>query len=167
MKKVILLIIAIAAAVWYFDISRKMTDASIRQSYQAQIEALQRFDAKPLCDSLDASYSAHVVTRGSGSAAASGLQDKAGSCAELSRTLRRFKTLSERTAGMLEPDYDYDIRSITLSPDLKLATVEVATTIRMANMTLVRSRSVEHLIRRNGRILSTGGEATVWTYDGE
>ena len=102
------------------------------------------------------------MARGSGSVVASETRDKAGSCAELSRALRRFKTLNELTSGVLKPDYDYDIRSMTLSPDRKLATVEFATTMRMPNMTLVRSRSVEHLIRRNGRILSTGGEAIVW-----
>lgn len=57
MKKVILLIVLIAAAVWYFDISRRMTEAAVRDSYQTQVEALQRFDAKPLCDSLDTGYS--------------------------------------------------------------------------------------------------------------
>jgi len=165
MKKVILLIIVIAASVWYFDISRKMTETSIRESYQAQMAALQRFDAEQLCNSLDDSYSATVVERGSGETSTA--NDKAGTCAELTRTMRRFKTLSERTGGMIEPDYDYQIRSISLSPNRKLATVEVDTKVRMGNMTLARSSSVEHLIRRNGRILSTGGEATVWAYNPE
>lgn len=165
MKKAILLVILIAAAIWYFDIGRKMTETSIRESYQSQVAALQRFEAKPLCDGLDDNYSATVTTRGAG--AASTTQDKASACNELSRTMRRFKMLSERTGGMIEPDYNYEIRSITLSSNRKLATVELETTMRMGNMTLARSTSVEHLIRRNGRILSTGGEATVWAYSPE
>lgn len=166
MTKVILLVIAIAAAVWYFDISHKMTEAAIRESYQAQFEALQRFDAKPLCDSLDDSYRASIVMRGAPGMPAK-TQDKADACAELTQTMRRFKMLSERTAGMLEPDYDFAIQSIALSADRKLATVEVTSSMRIGDMTLARSRSVEHLIRRNGHIRSTGGEASMWAYQGE
>lgn len=165
MKKVILLIVLIAAAVWYFDLSRRMTEETIRETYQAQLEALQRFDAKPLCDSLDESYSDSVTMRG-GSAPAK-TQDKATACNELTRALRRFKTLSERTGGIIEPDYEYAIQSITLSPDRKQATVEVSSTMRIGDMTLARSRSVEHLIRRLGRIRNTGGESTVWAYQAE
>ena len=165
MKKAILLLIVIAAAVWYFDISRNMTETSIRESYQAQMAAMQRFDAKPLCDGLDDSYLATVAMRGTGGASMA--LDKAATCADISSTLRRFKLLSERTGGMIEPDYEYELRSITLSPNRKLATVEVATTMRMGEMTMARSSSIEHLIRRNGRILNTGGEASVWAYSPE
>lgn len=163
MKKILFAIIVIAAAIWYFDISRKMTETAIRESYQAQIEALQRFDAKPLCDALDDSYTATVVARG-GARAPTATTDKAGSCAELTRTLRRMKTLSERTGGLLEPDYDVEIQSIELSSDRKSATVKIATIMRIGDMTLARSRSVEHLIRRLGRIRSVSSEETVWAY---
>ena len=165
MKKIVFAIIVIAAAVWYFDISRKMTETSIRASYQAQIEALQRFDAKPLCDALDDSYQTTVTARGS--ARAPNAKDKASACAELTRTLRRMKTLSERTGGLLEPDYDFEIKSIQLADDRKTATVEIASTMRIGDMTLARSRSVEHLIRRLGRIRSVQSEETVWAYQPE
>lgn len=162
MKKIVLVVIVIAVAIWYFDISRRMTETSIRASYQAQIEALQRFDAKPLCDALDDSYQATVTARGS--ARAPSAKDKAGACADLTRTLRRMKTLSERTGGLLEPDYDYEIKSIELADDRKTATVEIASVMRIGDMTLARSRSVDHLIRRLGRIRSVSSEETVWAY---
>lgn len=162
MKKILLVIVVIAVAVWYFDISRKMTDASIRESYQTQVEALQRFDAKPLCDALDDSYRATVTTRGG--ARASAARDKAGACAELTRSMRRMKTLSDRTGGLLEPDYDVEIKSIVLADDRKSATVEIASVMRIGDMTLARSHSVEHLIRRLGRIRSVQSEETVWAY---
>ncbi|MGN6706719.1 MAG: hypothetical protein ACTHJO_11750 [Rhodanobacter sp.] len=165
MKKVVLVVIVIAAAIWYFDISRRMTESSIRASYQAQIEALQRFDAKPLCDALDDSYQATVTARGS--ARAPSAKDKAGACADLTRTLRRMKTLSERTGGLLEPDYDYEIKSIELADDRKTATVEIASVMRIGDMTLARSRSVDHLIRRLGCIRSVQSEETVWAYQPE
>lgn len=162
MKKIVLVVIVIAVAIWYFDISRRMTETSIRASYQAQIEALQRFDAKPLCDALDDSYQATVTARGS--ARAPSAKDKAGACADLTRTLRRMKTLSERTGGLLEPDYDYEIKSIELADDRKTATVEIASVMRIGDMTLARSRSVDHLIRRLGRVRSVSSEETVWAY---
>ncbi len=153
----------IVAAVWYFDVSRKMSETSIRESYQTQFEALRRFDAEPLCDALDDSDAATVVARGSSRPPAM-TKDKASACAELTRTLRRMKTLGERTAGLLEPDYDFEIKSITLSPDHKQATVEVSSAMRFGDMTLARSRSVDHLIRRMGRIRSISSEETVWAY---
>jgi hypothetical protein len=39
--------------------------------------------------------------------------------------------------------------------------------MRLGDMTLARSRGTETLIRRNGRILSTGGEFKSWAYSGE
>ncbi|MGN6656698.1 MAG: hypothetical protein ACTHJ9_15320 [Rhodanobacter sp.] len=165
MKKIVLVVIVIAVAIWYFDISRRMTETSIRASYQAQIEALQRFDAKPLCDALDDSYQATVTARGS--ARAPSAKNKAGACADLTRTLRRMKTLSERTGGLLEADYDYEIKSIELADDRKTATVEIASVMRIGDMTLARSRSVDHLIRRLGRIRSVQSEETVWAYQPE
>lgn len=165
MKKIVFAIIVIAAAIWYFDLSRRMTETAIRESYQAQIAALQRFDARPLCDALDDSYQATVTARGS--ARAPSAKDKAGACADLTRTLRRMKTLSERTGGLLEPDYDFEIESIKLSDDRKTATVEITSAMRIGDMTLARSRSVDHLIRRLGRIRSVSSEETVWAYQPE
>jgi hypothetical protein len=68
---------------------------------------------------------------------------------------------------MLEPDYDFEIESITLSSDRKLATVEVTSAMRFGDMTLARSHSVDHLIRRNGRIRNASSEETVWAYSRE
>jgi hypothetical protein len=99
-----------------------------------------------------------------GSARAPAAKDKAGACAELTRTLRRMKTLSERTGGLLEPDYDVEIESIELSDDHKSATVKITSAMRIGDMTLARSHAVEHLIRRLGRIRSVGSEETVWAY---
>ena len=158
-KKIILLVIVIAAAVWYFDLSHKMTETAIRKSYQTQFEALQRFDPKPLCDVLDDDYTATVKAHGAAKA-----KDKASACAELTRGLRRLKTLSDRTAGLLEPDYDFEIKSISLSADRKFATVEVSSTMRLGDMTLARSRQIDHLISRMGRIRSTSSEESVWAY---
>ena len=75
-----------------------------------------------------------------------------------------MKTLSERSGGLLEPDYDFEIKSIQLAADHKTATVEIASVMRIGDMTLARSRSVEHLIRRLGHIRSVQSEETVWAY---
>ena len=39
--------------------------------------------------------------------------------------------------------------------------------MRIGDMTLARSRSVEHLIHRLGRIRSVSSEETVWAYQPE
>ena len=163
MKIIIFLVIVIAAAVWYFDLSHKMTETAVRENYQAQFDAWKQFDPKPLCDALDDTYTGTVSARGSAGAPAI-TNDKNSACAEITRSLLQMKTLSERTAGMLDPDYDFEIKSVTLSPDRKLATVEVSSTMRLRGMTLARSRSVDHLISHMGHIRNTSSDETVWAY---
>lgn len=162
-KLILLVVIVIAGSVWYFDLSRKMTETAVRENYASQLAAMERFDAVPLCASLDDDFQGTIITRG----AATEIQDKQQACAEITRTMRRLKMLSERTSGMLEPDYEVQIHSITLSASHKLATVESTTVMRLGKMTLARAHAIEHLIRRQGRIRSTGGETTVWAYRGE
>ena len=164
MGKVILLVVLIVGgSVWYFDLSRKMTEPAIREAYEAQLDAMQRFDAKPFCASLSDDYQATVVMRG----VPPKTQNKQQACSEQTRTLHRLKLLSERTAGLLEPDYDVEITAIALSADRKLATVESTTVMRLGKTTLARAKAIDHLIRRQGHIRSTGSESTVWAYRGE
>ena len=48
------------------------------------------------------------------------------------------------------------------------STVEISTAMRLGDMTLSRSRSVDHLVRqRNGRILSASSEDTLRVYRSE
>lgn len=165
MRTIVLLVILTALAVWYFDFSRRMTDSSIRESYRTQVDAFARFDAVPLCAAMDDSYVNTVTLRGS-----SGIQmsrDKTSACNELTMSLRQLKRLSDRTGGMLAPDFDYEITSITLAPNRKSATVEISSTLRMGRSTLARTRSVDHLIRRNGYIRSVASEDSTWLYQSE
>ncbi len=165
MKTLVLLIILIALSLWYFDFSRRMTDTSIRESYQVQAEAFARFDALPLCAAMDESYVNTVTLRGSNGIGMT--RDKTSACSELTLSLHQLGQLSKRTGGMLAPDFDYEITSITLAPNRKSATVEISSTLRMGRTTLSRTRSVDHLIRRNGQIRSVACDDSTWVYQGE
>lgn len=165
MKKLILLAILLAAW-WYFDGGRRMTEASIRENYQVEMDATDRFDAEWLCAHMADNYHLVDVAHGSGRPIETDL-DKSRACSRLTSSMRRMKRLSDATDGALAMDTGFEIESITLSPDRKLATVEATSTMRLGDMTLARTKGIERLIRRNGRILSVGGETRSWVYSPE
>ncbi|WP_430390293.1 hypothetical protein [Dyella sp. 20L07] len=163
MKKVILLLVLAGLAWWYFDYSRRMTEAQIRESYDAQAEATRQFDAKKLCDRLSDDFQGDQSTK-QGDHYVEEHFDKKSLCNGLTRSTAAMQSLSALTGGMVQLDVDLEIKSIELSINRKEATVQTVSTVRLRDMTLARDRTTEHLIRRNGRILSTGGESKVWAY---
>jgi len=165
-KKLILLAILAGLAWWYVDGSRRMTEDMVRENYRAEHEALLQFDAPSLCQRLADDFQA-TDTVSSGGDAVERQLDKQGYCDDLTKSLEAMQRLSNLSRGRVAPAFNSEIKSITLAPNHKLASVELVTTMKLGDMTLARSRGTERLIRRNGRVLSAGGEFTSWVYQGE
>ncbi|RDI97118.1 hypothetical protein DVT68_18750 [Dyella solisilvae] len=163
MKKLILLAILAGLAFWYFDYGRRMTETQIREAYAADEEAMRRFDADSLCARMADDYSGEETTR-RGDESVAQRYDKPGLCGRIRESLSTMQRLSAATGGRVALDIELEIKSIELSTDRKQATVQTVSTARLGKMTVGRDRSTEHLIRRQGRILSTGGESKVWAY---
>ncbi|WP_114241493.1 hypothetical protein [Dyella sp. C9] len=163
MKKLILLLVLAGLAWWYFDVSRRMTDAQIRSAYDDTIAAMRRFDADALCNQLSDDFSGDEVTREGGSTTEQHY-DKQRLCDRIRKSTALTQRISAATGGLVEPDVDVEIKNIELSKDRKEAIVQTVSTTRLGDMTLGRDRSTERLIRRNGHILRTGGESKVWVY---
>ncbi|WP_201314505.1 hypothetical protein [Dyella sp. EPa41] len=161
MKKLILLAILAGLAWWYFDHSRRMTDADIRASYEADMDAMRRFDGEFLCMRMSDDYAGSETSRQDDTEAHF---DKAGQCQRIKQSIAAMQQLSVATGGRLALKIDYEIKSIELSPDRKRAEVQTTSSATLGDMTIARDRTTDHLIRRNGRILSIASEARVWTY---
>lgn len=163
MKKVLLLVLALVAAWWYFDGSRRMSEESIRAHYKEQLAAYDRHDAEALCKTMSDDYQAQsIVFTPDGSKRQTHRRDEA--CREITRGLDAFRQLSQASAGMLSLRIDMQIGKIDLSPDRKTAVVESVSTMKLGEMLVMRTRSSETLIRRMGRITSRGGESKSWVY---
>ena len=167
MKKLIVLLAILAGlAWWYFDGSRRMTEDMVRENYRAEHEALVQFDAPSLCKHLADDFQATDTVSSGGDAVEKQL-DRQGYCDDLTKSLEAMQRLSNVSRGRVVPEFNTEIKDITLAPNRKMASVELVTTMKLGDMTLARSRGTERLIRRNGQILSAGGEFKSWVYQGE
>ena len=163
MKKLILLAILAGLAGWYVDHGRRMTEADIRASYEADMDATRRFDGEFLCARMSDDYAGSESSLQDGSDPEEHF-DKASQCLRIKQSIGVMQQLSVTTGGQLALNIDYEIKNIELSPDRKRATVETASTAKLGHMTIMRDRTTDHLIRRNGRILYIASEAKVWAY---
>lgn len=163
MIKAIVALVLAGFAWWYFDAGRRMTEAEIRAAYETDMEAMRRYDADALCERLSSDFSAEQTTQQGGDTVEEHY-GKAEFCELFRHSVDTMKRLSEASHGRFSLDVQQEIKNIELSVDRKHATVQTVSTIRLGDMTLARDRSTEHLIRRNGRILSTGGEILSWAY---
>ncbi len=163
MKKIVLLLILAGLALWYFDLSRRMTEASIHEAYREQLKATQASNAEAICSRMTDDYRL-VDTSYGPEGTRTDTMDREEACTELEKSLKVFERLGKVTGGLLSPEIDIDIKRIELSHDRKTATVEAVSTIKIGDTMLARSRGTEKLIRRAGRILSQGGESKTWTY---
>ncbi|WP_130618144.1 hypothetical protein [Dyella amyloliquefaciens] len=163
MKKLILLAILAGLAWWYFDHGRRITEADVRASYEADMDATRRFDGDFLCARISDDFAGSEVSRQDGEDFEEHF-DKAGQCKRIKRSIEAMQQLSVATGGRISLKIDYEIKNIEFSPDRKRATVQTVSTAKLGDMTLARDRTTDHLIRRNGRILSIASEARVWTY---
>lgn len=166
MKKLILLAVLAGLAWWYFDGSRRLTENMVRQNYQVELEAMRNFDAPLLCKRVSDDFQA-TDTINSGDGPVEKHLDKQSYCHELTQSIEAMRRLSHMSGGRMTLDIDTQIKSITLAANHKSASVELVSTMRLGDMTLARSRGTETLIRRNGHILSIGGEFKSWAYSGE
>lgn len=161
MLKWVLGAILIVLAAWYFEFSRTMTEESIHERYRELAAAMRKFDGETICAAMAPQYSQVTVMNGRREA-----KNKLEACDDTIESMSKLQRLSEVTRGLLEPDFEYDIKKITLSGNKKTATVEVVTKVMLGDNVIMRGRSTETLIRRNGRILSTGGEGRIQAYAG-
>ena len=166
MKKLVMLAILAGLLIWYFDLSRRMTEELIAEAYREQVKAFHDSNSELLCSRMSDDYRLVDVTYAP-DGQESRSYDRGEACREMTTAVETFGKLSGATGGLLQPTFEVEIKRIELSPDRKSATVEAVSTLRVGEMLMARTRGKDRLIRRVGRILSQGGESKTWVYAGE
>lgn len=166
MRKLVLLTVLVVLASWYFHFGRQLSQASVSGYYNEQLQHMARFESEAVCAAMDEHYRQTDVTFSSSGTRRTEL-DKHRACEDAAEALDTFRKLSGASRGLLAPSFKSQIKSITLSENDKLATVEGVVTVKMGQMLLGRTRFTEKLICRNGTIRSLGGESKSWMYVGD
>ena len=165
MRTAFLATLLIVLGSWYFHFGRQMSQKSVAGFYNEQMRMMAAMQAEPLCNTLAEDYRVVDVNF-----SAAGTQrreaDKHAACENLGKSFGNFQQLSHISRGLLAPSFANKIKSITLSEDEKLATVEGTMTVKLGKVLISRTRFTERLVCRNGTIRSLGGESKSWAYGG-
>lgn len=153
MKKIILVVLIAVATWWYFIGGRKMNEAHVTEFYRNLEAATLERKPDDLCALLADDF------RSIGTAVIQGVKvtdenSKAETCEAYRELYAAWAKLGEKMGGMLQLDSDYEIHSISFSPDRKSATVDISSSLDVAgSITNIRSRSTDSLVRRNGKVM--------------
>jgi hypothetical protein len=161
MKKFILLIAILTAAGWWFFVGgRRISEDHVTRFYQ-------EFEAATLSrnpDALCALLSDDFETSGTveiGRQTGTSKQNKTQTCRAYAAMYENFEKLGEKMGGMLQLDSSYRINSVEIQPDRKSAIVDFSSSLDVAGTIMnIHSRSMDTLIRRNGKTLMLRSEGT-------
>lgn len=161
MKNVFLLALVAGGGWWYWQGGRVLSEESIKGFYQQQAMATLNRNPEALCSQLAPDYqssSVFISTEGR----AKQEENKKQSCDSLNGMYANIEELGDKMGGLLQLDYDYKIKRITISDDKKTALVETSFTLDVAGSIMNFSgSSVDTLIRRNGKVMVLRSEATM------
>jgi hypothetical protein len=167
MKAILLLIVLAGTGWWYFVGSRTISEGQVTGFYQAQQAATLERKPDVLCALLADDFSS------SGSVALAGHSrsesvTKPQLCESYVDMYAAWDKLGAAMGGEVQLDSHYDIHSIGIAPDRKSATVDISMSLDVAgNLTNLRSRSTETLVRRNGKVLLLRSEGSASVGPGE
>ena len=149
-------ILALAAGAFIVrDQMSQLDDDIVRDHYQKNVNALRMFDAQALCGMLDPLYKG-VDTSRVGKRIDRMALDRAKTCKGLKESMSVMRQLVKATKQ--EPEMQYVIESVTVSPDGKQAKVGMRMSVRIGKRFSAASRGTETLIRRMGKVLVVRSE---------
>jgi hypothetical protein len=158
MSKIISLAILLAAIVGLYAIRvqmSKLDEEIVYAHYQKSIDATRAFDAGTLCGMMDKNFRAIDVAKTPRGEERTDMNRKQ-ACEATRETMAMMKDMVAATR--LEPDFKYVIESVTLSPDRKQAVVKIRASMSIGKRVSVATTGSETLVRRMGRVFSTGSD---------
>ena len=134
-----------------------ITEAQVRQYYSDQAAALRNNDAQAICDGMAAEYHQVDITQiVGGDPEHTGTFNKTKAC----ETARESIVLYQRLRDAGTPAvFTENIDSITIAPDGASARVQYRSGATISGRPFFEAHSDETLVRRGGRLVSTGGES--------
>jgi ribosome-binding factor A len=137
------------------DQMSQLDDDIVRAHYQKNVNALRMFDARALCGMLDPRYKG-VDTSRVGKRIDRMELDRAKTCKGLKESMSVMRELVKDTKA--EPEMQYVIESVEVSPDGKQAKVRMRMSVRIGERLSAASKGTETLIRRMGKVLVVRSE---------
>jgi len=161
MKKYILLIAILAAAGWwYFVGGRRISEDHVARFYQEIEAATLSRNPDALCTLLSDDFQTSGTVEIGGQTRTS-TQNKTQTCRAYAAMYENFEKLGDKMGGMLQLDSSYKINSIEIQPGRKSAIVDFSSSLDVGGTIMnIHSRSMDTLIRRNGKTLMLRSEGT-------
>jgi hypothetical protein len=160
MKKLLVLaVLGIGGGWWYFVAGRTLTEAQVRTFYAEMERATLERKPDELCKVMSEDFEGIVTTRVQGEDQTQTL-NKDQTCESFVETYKLFDKIGEKMGGLVQLDSSSEIHSIDLSDDKKRAIVDISTKLVVGGSIMTaRSRSVDTLIRRNGKVMIQRSDA--------
>ncbi len=148
MTKLVLTIVGLAVAGWYFVIDgSKLDEAMVRTFYEQQQHATLSRDPEALCKQFASTAVINTETLMMGQTQAQILNNKT-ACDATRDAWKSFEAMGAKAGGILTIEYDYKIDSIELSANKKRATVVTSNTLKMGEAFMqFRTTATEELVR--------------------
>jgi hypothetical protein len=167
MKKVLLfVIVAGAGGWWYFIGGRNLTEDHVNAFYDKLQTAT--LDRKPddLCALLADNFESSGTVEVGGRKSPPQTQNREQTCEAYAKLYDQFDKMGDKMGGIMQLDSNYEIHSISITPDKKSASVDMSYSLDVGGSIMhIRSRSTDVLIRRNGKVmmLRSDGDGRIWT----
>jgi hypothetical protein len=148
MTKLVLAIVGLAVAGWYFVIDgSKLDEAMVRTFYEQQQHATLSRDPEALCKQFAKDAVINTETLMMGQTQAQTLNQKT-ACEATRETWKSFEAMGTKAGGILTIEYDYKIESINIASNKKRATVVTSNTLKMGEAFMqFRTTATEELVR--------------------
>jgi hypothetical protein len=156
MRPLILFLILVATAGWwYFVGGRKLDEDLVRDYYRQSQSATLKHDHEALCGMLSDNFASTAqVAMGPQRAVGHDSADKAKTCESWRDLFASWERIGDKLGGELQLEAEHEIHSIEFAADRKSAVVDIVTRLDVAGSIMnIRTRSKDVLIRRNGRVL--------------
>jgi len=158
MKK-LLIVLAVAGGLGWWYTHRGISESQVQAFYGAQVEAFGKQDATALCAQYAPDYKG--VERQTGERGVQVLhpdKDMACKSLELLFGLKKKFDAKQKNGDELGTELNITQDSVEIARDRKSADVHLTVHLNFGGMFVSDSTAVEHLVWRNGKVLSAGSE---------
>jgi hypothetical protein len=160
MKKLLVLaVLGIGAAWWYFIAGQTLTEAQVRTFYAEMERATLERKPDELCKVMSDDFEGIITTRVSGEDHTQTF-NKEQTCESFVKTYELFDKIGAKMGGLVQLDSSSEIHSIDLTDDKKRAIVDISTKLVVGGSFMTaRSRSVDTLISKHGKVMIQRSDA--------
>jgi hypothetical protein len=160
LRNLLIALAAAAAFAWWFT-HRGLTEGRVGEFYASQVDAFSHQDRTRLCAQYAPEYKAveRQTVRGDVQVVQS---DKELACKSLD-FLFDFKKkfdAKQTDGGVLATEFHITANDVVIARNGKSADVHVSAHLNFGGAFIADSEGTEHLVLRDGKVLSTGGELT-------